>query len=292
MASVVAVEEVTGAPARRRFLDLPHVLDGGDPHFAPLVLAWERYRLDRHRNPYLEEADAAALLARRGGQAIGRISVHAVEGDTEGRFGHWWLPDDGEVADALLEAARAWLAERGCTSMNGPVTFTVDQEAGVLVEGFEVAGLTGRPWHPPHLAELLVRSGFEVAARLPRWRLPVPAGASRPSGGVGGRPGRPPDGPAGPYADPRLVLPGISAVPDVSDALRAPRLRGALATARRARAGQWTTAVVVGRPSTPASDVPALLSAAAMAGYRQLVAPWTPDDAPPETVHATFTLPV
>jgi hypothetical protein len=286
MASVVVVEEVTGAPARRRFVDLPHVLDGADPRFAPLVLAWERYRLDRHRNPYLAEADWVLLLARRGGRPVGRISAHLVDGDAEGRFGHWWVPDDRDVADALLDAAQAWLAERGCTTMTGPVTFTPDQEVGVLVEGVEVPGVTGRPWHPPHLADLLVRSGFEVATRHRRWRLTVPAGDPVPA--PGGRT-RPPDGPAGPYADPRLVLPAISAVPDVSGALRAPRLRGALAAARRARAGDWVTAVVVGCPSAPASDVPALLRAAAMAGYRELVAPWTPDDVPPETVHATFT---
>lgn len=286
MAPVVAVEEVAGAAARRRFVDLPHVLDGADSRFAPLVLAWERYRLDRHRNPYLGEADWVLLLARRGGRPVGRISAHVAEGAAEGGFGHWWVADDAAVADTLLDAASSWLAERGCTSMAGPVTFTADQEEGVLVEGGAVPGLTGRPWHPPHLAALLAAWGLEEAERLPRWRLPVP---SREEAAASPPRSRAPDGPAGPYADPRLVLPDATAVPDVSQVLRG---RGALTAARRARAGSWTTAVVVGRPNAPHISVPALLEVAGAAGYHELVSPWTPDDALPETVHATFTRPL
>lgn len=290
MAPVVTVEEVTGAPARRRFLELPHVLDGADPRFAPLVLAWERYRLDRHRNPALEDADWTAFLARRRGRPVGRISTRLVEGSAQGSFGHWWVDEDPAVADALLGAATAWLEARGAGSVTGPVTVTADQELGVLVEGGDLPGLTGRPWHPPRLARALEERGFSVAAERPTWRLEVPSVSGTaplssperrlPLGAID---------PAGPYTDPRLVVPGATVVPDVAGTLRGARWRGSVAAARRARTGDWTTAVVVGAIGDPERSVPALLEAAAAAGYRWMVVPWSPDGRPPEAVHATFT---
>ena len=288
MAPVVAVDEVHGAPARRRFVELPHVLDGSDPRFAPLVLAWERFRIDRHRNPALEGAEWTLLLARRAGRPVGRISARLAEGSDEGQLGHWWVDDDPATADALLDAAATWSAERGARSMTGPVTFAPEQEAGVLIEGFDVPGLTGRPWHPPRLAEALARAGFAPAEQIPTWRLTVPT-ASGDAQPPGRRRLTAALDPAGPYADPRLVFPGIRAVPDVADVVRSARGRGSLAAARRARSGDWSTAVVVGPVEDPERAVPALLDAASAAGYRWLVAPWSPDGREPETVHATFT---
>jgi|GEM_PF-1960765 hypothetical protein len=292
MQTLVQVEEVVGAPSRRRFLELPHVLDGADARFAPLVLAWERFRVDRHRNPALAEADWALLLARRAGRPVGRISVRLDAGSDEGTFGHWWVDDDAAVAEALLEAASAWLAERGARSMTGPLTMAPDQEEGVQIAGHAAPGLTGRPWHPPHLAEALVVRGFEVTASRATWRLSVPPVDAT----VGPRPPerRAPTGlpdPAGPYTDPRLAVPGAQAVPDVAPVLRTSRWRGTFEAGRRARAGRWDTAVVVGSVRHPEQTVPALLAAAAVAGYRELVTPWSPEGGDPEAVHATFTRP-
>lgn len=292
MAPVVTVEEVQGAAARRRFVELPHALDGHDSRFAPLVLAWERFRVDRHRNPALADAEVALLLARRAGRPAGRISVRLPDGATAGTFGHWWVDDDPAVADALLDAAAAWLAERGATTMTGPVTMAAAQETGVQVAGHGGPGRTGRPWHPPRLAEVLLDRGFEVAERRATWCLAVPPPPGAPRRPERRRPTGLPD-PAGPYADPRLVVEGAAAVPDVAPTLRAGRGRGALVAARRARAGTWATAVVVGAPSDPEGAVTALLAAASAAGYGALVAPWTPaPDAAPEAVHATVTRPL
>lgn len=292
MQPVVQVEEVAGAPTRRRFLELPHVLDGGDPRFAPLVLAWERFRVDRHRNPALAGADWALLLARRGGTPVGRISVRIDDGSEEGTFGHWWVDDDPAVADAVLDAATAWLAERGARSITGPITMGPDQEQGVQVEGHDVPGVTGRPWHPPRLASALAARGFEVARARPTWRLAVPPldASVTPRPPERRAPTGLPD-PAGPYADPRLTVPGGRAVPDVAPTLRTSRWRGALEAGRRARAGTWDTAVVVGPLDEPERTVPTLLAASAVARYRELITPWSPDGGAPEAVHATFTRP-
>jgi hypothetical protein len=283
MGAAVSVEEVAGGKARVRFAELPAVLHGDDPRFAWPVMAWERYRIDPHRNPYFERGAAACFLARRLGRLAGRITAHVDEPGGQGRFGFWCTIDDEEVARSLVEAARAWLVDQGCDSMTGPTSFTAADEQGLLVDGFDAPGLTGRPWHPPSQARLLEDLGFQPVARRATWRLATTeVGPERPlADQVPGHAGR--------HADRRLVLEGVAAVPDVSAALRGSSLRGAWDLARRARAGAWTTATVVRCDDEPAIAVPALLVAAGRAGYAEVIAPWSPDpEAPPEAVHQAY----
>ena len=285
MASVVVVEEVTGGKPLARFTELPQALHGDDPRFAPLVTAWERYRLDARRNPYFERGDGRFFLARRMGRPVGRITAHVDEPGGAGRFGFWWIDDDPGVAAALVEAARGWLEAQGRSSMTGPWSFTRAEEAGLQVAGHEVSGVTGRPWHPPHLAARLEALGFTGVADHPTWRLPTTDGDPlRPEARE--RPGQ-----AGAYVDPRLVLEGIAAVPDVAEALRTTGLRGAWQLARRAKERAWDVATVVRCDADPAVAVPALRAAAGRAGYRWLVSPWTPDaSVEPEAVHREYRL--
>ena len=287
MAAVV-VEEVARGKPLARFVELPQALHGRDARFSPPVLAWERYRVDHYRNPYLDDGEVQLFLARRGGRPAGRVAAHVpAEGSTEGRFGFWATVDDERVAAALIEAAGAWLAERGCTSMRGPWSFAPEDEPGALVDGFDVPGTTGRPWRPSFEAAVLEALGGVVLDEQRTWRV-LP-------GQVGGTPvpGGPVPAQAGPYADPRLVLESIAAVPDLSDHLRTTGLRGAWELARRARRGEWQGCTVVRCSGDPADAVPALVTAAARAGYAWVVAPWSPDpDAPAETTHRTYELPV
>jgi hypothetical protein len=283
MAHAVSIEEVSGGKALARFVELPHALAGRDPRFAPLVLAWERYRLDPRRNPYFDDGEAALFLARRAGRPVGRIAAHVASPGASGAFGFWWVDDDPDVAAALVAEAERWLTDQGTTSMTGPWSFTPDQEAGVQVAGHDGRGVTGRPWHPPHLARLLEQLGFEAVEDHPTWRLTTTE--------IGPDLAREGDAPghAGAYADERLALPGIAAVPDVSDALRAGGLRAAWSLARRARARTWETCTVVRCTTDPAVAAPALQAAAGRAGYRWVVAPWTPDPAAePEAIHRIY----
>jgi GNAT superfamily N-acetyltransferase len=246
-------------------------------------MAWERYRLDPRRNPYFDTGDAVYFLARRLGRPVGRIAAHVEASGAVGRFGFWCVDDDASVGAALVDAARAWLSDQGCASMEGPTSFTAGEEEGLLVEGHDAPGLTGRPWHPPSQAERLEAIGFEPLHDRRTWRLATTeTGPERP---------RSDDAPghAGSHGDPRLVLAGVAAVPDLSAVLRGARLRHAWGLAKRVRAGAWSTATIVRCDDDPVLAVPALLAAAGRAGYESVIAPWSPDPAAlPETVHRTY----
>lgn len=287
--ALVTVEPVESRKQLKRFAEIPYVLHGHEQRWTPDVRAYEQWRLDSRRHPYFERGDAAFLLARQAGAPIGRIAAHIDgSGSQQGWFGMFDVPDDLEVTRALLDAARGWLAEQGVTSMTGPVTWTPEEDFGVLVEGFDRPGATGRPWHPPCHAEQLRALGAEPGERRPTydldtaiagWDAPPPADEPAPPH-------------AGAYADPALVLDGIAAVPDVSRMLAGASVREAWRLARTARDRAFETAVCVRCDGDPAALVPRLLSACRINGYTRLLSPWAPDQRPPDRVHQVFTLPV
>jgi hypothetical protein len=290
---VLEVEEVSGKAALRRFVELPYALHHGQPEWAPLLLRYERWRLDPHRNPFFDRGDAAYFLLRRGGKPVGRVTAHVASDapGVDGCFGFFAVEDDAAAASLLVDAARTWLAGKGCTTMTGPLSFTADDEAGVLVEGFSAPGVTGRPWHPPWYGQHLEAAGLARAADLPTWRLSTDAGGGGAPGRLGGS-GDPMPPHAGPYGDRALVLDGIAAVPDVAGALRRAGVRSAWSLAKRAKERNWEGCVVVRVAGDRAALVPGLVAAAGAAGYRWVVAPWSPDARPPEAVHRLFTGPV
>jgi GNAT superfamily N-acetyltransferase len=75
------------------------------------------------------------------------------------------------VLEALLAAADAWLRVRGCERMVGPMDFALNDESGVLVEGFEREPLIKQPWHPPYYQRRCEQAGLAKAMDLLMWEL-------------------------------------------------------------------------------------------------------------------------
>lgn len=97
---------------------------------------------------------------------VGRIAAIAnrlhneVHGDTVGFFGFFESVADQAVADALFDAAAAWLRQRGFDRIRGPASFSVNDEYGLLVEGFEAPNTIMMPHNPPGYAALLEAAEF------------------------------------------------------------------------------------------------------------------------------------
>jgi GNAT superfamily N-acetyltransferase len=86
-----------------------------------------------------------------------------------GMFGFLELEEDPETLEALLEAAAGWLRERGRDRMVGPMDFSMNDEAGVLIEGFEREPMIKQPWHPPYYQRLCEGAGLQKAMDLTMW---------------------------------------------------------------------------------------------------------------------------
>ena len=110
---------------------------------------------------------------------MGRISAQIdtafndFQDNAWGMFGFLELEDDLEVLRALLDAAEAWLRERGRDRMVGPMDFTMNDESGVLIEGFEREPMIRQAWHPPYYQRLCEEAGLEKCVDTFMWSLHI-----------------------------------------------------------------------------------------------------------------------
>jgi hypothetical protein len=164
----VEVTPVRGFADLRAFVELPYRLHAGTPWVPPLKL--ERYMfLAKKMNPYFTHGEAEYFLARRGGRVVGRVTAQIDHAFNEfhqnrwGNFGFLEFEDDQAILDALLSAAEQWLRERGRDRMVGPMDFQLNDESGVLIEGFELAPMIRQPWHPRYYQQRCEAAGLTKA---------------------------------------------------------------------------------------------------------------------------------
>jgi GNAT superfamily N-acetyltransferase len=86
-------------------------------------------------------------------------------------FGFLETENDAEVAKALIDAATRWLRERGRERMLGPMDFTLNDECGLLIEGYDEPTMILEPWHPPSYRQLVEGLGLVKAIDLLMWDL-------------------------------------------------------------------------------------------------------------------------
>ncbi len=167
-----------GARQLRDFVALPFRLHAGTAWIPPLKL--ERYAFLHHKlNSFFKHGEAEYFLARRGGRVVGRISAHVNHafnehrGERWGGFGFFEFEDDQQVVDELLSAAEGWLRERNMERMVGPMSFTLNDEAGVLIEGFEFEPMIDQGWAPPYYQQRYEAAGLSKAMDLFHWDVRI-----------------------------------------------------------------------------------------------------------------------
>jgi hypothetical protein len=179
-----AVPAVDVRPVRSRrdltrFIKLPFRLHRNEPNWVPPLVFERRRFLDRRKNPYFHHAEAEYFLAWRDGEPAGRVTAqidrnfNEYHGERSGHFGFFESEDDPEVARSLLEAAESWLRERGMERMFGPFDFTMNDECGLLIEGYERKPMVKQPWQPPYYRALLEGAGMEKAVDMFMWELHI-----------------------------------------------------------------------------------------------------------------------
>jgi hypothetical protein len=182
----VQVLPVQGEDALWEFLRLPWRLYRHDPCWVPPLLGPQRHFLDPRRGPFFEIGEAQYFLAWRQGRPAGRLSAHinhlyeARHDRDTGFFGFFECLPDLEVAGALFAAAADWLRPRGKKRLIGPLNFSIYDEMGLLVTGFDSPPALFQTHNPPYYQELLAALGFRKtfdwhAFKITQRDLDIPA---------------------------------------------------------------------------------------------------------------------
>lgn len=133
---------VAGQRTTARFIEAPWSLYAADPNWVPPLLV-ERKRHLSAKNPYFEHAEFQAWIALRGDQTVGRISAQVdrlhlqLHKDETGFFGFLEAEDNAETFQVLFETAEDWLRKKGMLWARGPFSLSINDECGLLVDGFD-----------------------------------------------------------------------------------------------------------------------------------------------------------
>ncbi|WP_247887326.1 dATP pyrophosphohydrolase [Azospirillum sp. SYSU D00513] len=169
-----------------RFIRLPFALHRGDPHWVPPLMMERRGALSPDKNPFFRHAETRFWIASRAGRDVGRISAQvdrlalAPPGlETGGPIGHFGLlaaVDDPAVVAALTATAEDWLRGRGMARVLGPFNLSINEETGLLVDGFDTPPMLmmghDRPWLGPHLEAAGYANAKDVLAYISEGDLP------------------------------------------------------------------------------------------------------------------------
>lgn len=166
----IQIVEARTPAEMERFVRVPMRLNAGDPAWTPPLMMERREALSPKINPLFKHADAAFWLAVRDGRDVGRISAqidHLAPSDParpSGFFGMIAAEDDPEVFAALFDAAEGWLKARGKVVSMGPFNLSINEEIGLLVDGFETPPML-MMGHDPRYAAARVEAQGYVKAR-------------------------------------------------------------------------------------------------------------------------------
>lgn len=154
----IEIKPVLSRKDRKIFVTLLWDIFKDDPNWVPPLILERMDIIDEKKNPYFLHADVRLWIAYKNGMPVGRISAQIDElvepqhGVKTGHYGFFDCIDDQDVANALFDTACSWLKENGMIEVIGPFSLSINEETGMLVEGFDT---------PPRLLMAHARPYYE-----------------------------------------------------------------------------------------------------------------------------------
>ncbi|MCW5598883.1 MAG: N-acetyltransferase [Nitrosomonas sp.] len=168
---VIHIHPVTSYRDMSTFIGLPWQIYADDPMWIPPLRLERRLHYSKF-NPFFAHAKWQAWIAYKNGQAVGRISaqIDALHrqryGADTGHFGSLECIQDVTVFAELIQTAEQWLATQGTHRVSGPFNLSINQECGVLVEGFDTPPVVMMPHSPRWYDTFLQQCGYQPAKDL------------------------------------------------------------------------------------------------------------------------------
>jgi hypothetical protein len=175
----VEIVPVKTEAEKERFVRVPMrvAAKARDPKWISPLIMERMEALTPKTNPLWEHMDAQLWIARRDGQDVGRISAqidHLAPTDPKnpaGYFGMIHAEDDPEVFQALFAVAEAWLKEHGVKQALGPFNMSVNEETGLLVDGFDTPPQVMMGHDQPYVASRIEALGYAKIKDVYAYRI-------------------------------------------------------------------------------------------------------------------------
>jgi len=161
------------------FVRLPWKLYTYDAQWVPPLIL-ERLHTFSQKNPFFKHATWQCWLAYRGQKPIGRISaqidrlhLERYGEQTTGFFGLLEAEEDSQVFQGLLGVAEEWLRQQGIIRVQGPFNLSINQECGLLVEGFDTPPMVMMGHALPYYGGLLEQNRYYKVQDLLAYQIDI-----------------------------------------------------------------------------------------------------------------------
>ena len=174
----IKIRTVATKQDRKAFVDFAWAVYKDDPAWVPPLKDEVHGLLDPKKNPWFGHGRAALFLAEREGRVVGRISAQVddlVQTHMEAGLGQWGMFEalDGETAAALIAHAEQWLRDEGMTKALGPISISIWDEPGLLIDGFEQPPMVMMAHHLPTYRAWIEGAGYTKAKDLYTYQLDI-----------------------------------------------------------------------------------------------------------------------
>jgi len=170
--NAVRIVEVTNKKLLMEFIKVQWSIFENDPHWSPPLYQERLDVLSKKKNPYFLHAEGKYWIAYMDDKAVGRISAQIDElvpenlGEEIGHFGFFDCIDNQYVADALFDTAIEWLKSHNIKKVQGPFSLSINEETGLLVDGFDSPNFIMMGHDRPYTQKLVENYGFHKAKDL------------------------------------------------------------------------------------------------------------------------------
>lgn len=185
----ITIVPVTNAVERDRFIAFANRLNASDPNYVVPLWMERRDALSPKKNPFFAHAEVQLWLAVRDGRDVGRISAQIDrlapdrDGIPTGHFGFIAAENDPAIFAALFRTAEDWLRQRGCHRALGPFNLSVNEELGLLIDGFATPPMLMMGHDPAYAGAQVEAQGYtkakDIYAYITPMDRPLPAGVKR-----------------------------------------------------------------------------------------------------------------
>ncbi|MCF7920291.1 MAG: GNAT family N-acetyltransferase [Candidatus Cloacimonetes bacterium] len=183
--SEIVIAEVTTKKQRKAFIMYPFGLYARKEFWVPPLIMDQKMMFDPAKGTYFEHSEVQLFLAYRDDKIVGRISAHSntlhnkTHNDKIGFFGFYESIDDQKVADALFNTAYNWLKAKGFDIMRGPMNFSVNEEIGLLVDGYHSPSFLMNVWNKEYYQQLFENWGLKKSMDIYAYRIQIKPVAER-----------------------------------------------------------------------------------------------------------------
>jgi hypothetical protein len=185
---------VTDKATLKRFIRVPFLVHKDDASWVPPLISEREEAFTPSKNELVRRSEVRFWIARRDGRDIGRISAQIdplaqKDGSKKyGQFGCLSAIDDREVFTALFKTAEDFLRSRGIETVQGPFTLSINEETGLLIDGFDTPPMMMMGHDPVYEAAHVEAAGYRREGDVFAYLLDMDKPLSKSASNMLGRP--------------------------------------------------------------------------------------------------------